>query len=111
MLIKQLHIYKKQGVYEPDIVLKASNEYKKKSDNFNQFIDDTFHITNSEQDKIGISEIYESFRIWWRSTMTGTIPIKNDLTDYIAANTKIKRITRTQYGKIKPKQEEDYSFD
>lgn len=111
MLIQQLFIYKKEGVYEPDIVLKASKEYKKKSDNFNQFIDDTFHITNNEQDKVAISEIYESFRIWWRSTMTGSIPIKNDLTDYIAANTKIKRITRTQYGKIKPKQEEDYALD
>lgn len=111
MLIQKLKIYKKQGVREPEIVLKASKEYKKKSDNFSQFIEDTFIITNDERDKMAISETYESFRVWWRSTMTGSLPIKNDLTDYIAANTKIKKINRTQYAKLKAKQEEDYSFE
>tara|TARA_Y100000389_G_scaffold164614_1_gene168427 strand:- start:25451 stop:27982 length:2532 start_codon:yes stop_codon:yes gene_type:complete len=111
MLIQKLKIYKQQGMKEPDIVLKASKEYKKKSDNFSQFIEDTFIITNDERDKMAISETYESFRMWWRSTMTGTLPIKNDLMDYIAANTKIKKINRTQYAKLKPKQEEDYSFE
>jgi len=111
MLINKLHLYKKEGIEEPEVVLKASKEYKKKSDNFHQFLDDTFIITDNEKDKVAISEIYESFRMWWRSTMTGALPIKNDLTDYIASNTKIKRVNRTQYGKIKPKQEEDYSFE
>lgn len=111
MLINQLLVYKKQGVNEPDAVLKASKEYKKKSDSFCQFIDDTFIISNNEQDKLAIGEMYDTFKIWWRSTMTGALPTKNDLTDYIAANTKIKRISRTQYGKIKAKKEEDYSED
>jgi P4 family phage/plasmid primase-like protien len=108
ILIQKLHTYKKQGVYEPDAVLKASKDYKKKSDSFSQFIDDAFIITDDEQDKLAVSEMYESFRMWWRSAMTSQLPTKNDLTDYIAANTKIKRLNRTQYAKLKPKQIEDH---
>ncbi len=96
---------------EPEAVLKASKDYKKKSDSFSQFIDDTFYITNDEQDKMAISEMYESFRMWWRSAMTGPLPTKNDLTDYIAANTKIKRLNRTQYSKLKAKKQEDHSTE
>lgn len=111
ILIQKLQVYKKQGVHEPEAVLKASKDYKKKSDSFSQFIDDTFYITNDEQDKMAISEMYESFRMWWRSAMTGPLPTKNDLTDYIAANTKIKRLNRTQYAKLKAKNQEDHSTE
>ena len=103
ILIEKLKEYRNKGVVEPPQVLQASKEYKKKSDSFNEFIDDTFIVTNDDQDKMSITETYDVFRLWWRSSMSGPVPSKNDLLDYIGSNTKIKRLNRNLFGRVKAK--------
>ena len=107
ILIDKLKEYKKHGIKEPTQVMQASKDYKKKSDMYEQFLDDTFFITENETDRMSIAELYDAFRCWWRSSMSGTLPNKNDLMDYVQANTKIKRVNRNNLGCIRPKSQEN----
>lgn len=100
MLIEHLKRYKREGMGEPSQVVQASKEYKKRSDSYLQFLDDNFVNTGNEQDKMSFQEINEAFKMWWRNTNTTPVPSTNDLLDYICANTKYKKVGKSQIACI-----------
>jgi P4 family phage/plasmid primase-like protien len=100
MLLEYMRRYKREGMREPSQVVQSSKEYKKRSDSYLQFIDDNFVNTGNEQDKISFQEINEAFKMWWRNTNTTPVPSTNDLLDYIFANTKFKKVGKSQLSCI-----------
>ena len=100
MLLEYMRRYKREGMREPSQVVQASKEYKKRSDSYLQFLDDNFVNTGNEQDKISFQEMNEAFRMWWRSTNTTPVPSTNDLMDYVFANTKYKKVGKSQLSCI-----------
>jgi putative DNA primase/helicase len=109
LLLQYLAKYKKNGISEPMLVLNASKAYKKKSDMYFQFIDETFEQTGNESDKFAISQMYEGFKMWWKNSIgTGSMPIKNDLLDYISSNTKIHKLNKTHFNKLILKNQEEF---
>jgi P4 family phage/plasmid primase-like protien len=99
ILIERLKQYNLHGLVEPDSVLNASKEYKKKSDAYCSFLDENFVLSNSSE-RISAQEMYESFKVWWRSVLNSTPPSKQDLMDYLQSNTKIKRTNNSHFTGI-----------
>ena len=83
VLIEYLKRYKKHGMQDPSYVVKASLDYKKKSDTFLQFMDDNFVSTNKDSDRVSSQEVFEAFKMWWRSCQNTQVPSKTDLLDYL----------------------------
>lgn len=107
LLIQYLKRYTEKGLKEPDAVIKASREYKKKSDAYFTFLEEHYLETSDDSDKVTSQEMYEIFKNWWRTTMTSQPPSKSDLMDYIQSNTKIKKsgkqyLTRLKYIHVVP---------
>lgn len=98
LLIEYLKKYKKEGMKDPYFVTKASIEYKKKSDTFMQFMDDNFVTTNKDADRASPQEIFEAFKMWWRSCQNSQVPSKSDLLDYLNNNTKLKKVGKLYVG-------------
>jgi len=107
MLIERLKVYTKQGVVEPQSVLNASKDYKKKSDAYMSFLDDNFELTASEADRVSIQDMYELCKMWWRNTLNAQAPTKNDLLEYVQANTKYTKHGKNFFVKLKFKNVED----
>jgi len=91
ILLQRLKHYSRHGLVEPQSVLNASKEYKKKSDAYCSFLDENF-VFSADSEQISCQEMYESFKVWWRSVLNSTPPTKQDLMDYLQSNTKIKKV-------------------
>jgi len=96
MLLEYMKQYKREGMHEPVQVVQASKEYKKRSDSYLQFLDDNYEFTGNEQDKMSFQDVVESFKMWWRNTNTTPPPSTSDLMDYITANSKFKKVGKSQ---------------
>ena len=82
ILIKYYHDYIENGNPEPDEVKKAGDEYKKQSDIFLQFMTD--NITENNNEKLSLDEIYNVFREWFKTSgHGGKLPLKKDLENNI----------------------------
>ena len=67
---------------EPDKVKVATAYYKKRSDIYRQFIDES--IVESKNHKLSLIEIYRSFKDWHKESLPGVaIPVKNDMKEYL----------------------------
>jgi P4 family phage/plasmid primase-like protien len=106
MLIKRLEAYTEFGLVDPESVMNASKEYKKKSDAYCSFLDENF-VTSNESDKVSCQEMYEMFKVWWRTVLNSTPPTKNDLMDYLQSNTKIKKVNNKFFTGLIYKNTED----
>ncbi len=60
-MIEYYKNYTQNGMKEPDIVLKYTNEYKKNCDSFKEWLDEHFVITNSQDDYILGTELHEKY--------------------------------------------------
>lgn len=98
LLIEYLKKYKRHGMQDPSFVTKASMEYKKKSDTFMQFMDDNFVSTHNDADRTSPQEVFEAFKMWWRSCQNSQVPSKTDLMDYLNGNTKLKKVGKYFVG-------------
>ena len=62
-----LHTYKKylkEGLKEPECVLRFTNEYQKKSDVFLDYIGENIVETKNEKHGLKLNEIYSNFKTW-----------------------------------------------
>ena len=100
ILIERLKLYTKHGLVEPKTVLEASNEYKKKSDAYMSFIEENFTNTLNETDRVACQEMYELFKVWWRNLFNTPPPSKTDLLDYIAYNTKYRKVQNKYFSHL-----------
>jgi len=75
--------FRHQKLVEPEKVLMATSNYRKKNDIYRQFIDENIieHPTSS----ISLTELYSYFKDWYRESMPsqGGVPTKQDLKEYI----------------------------
>lgn len=66
---------------EPLKVHLATERYKRCSDTYSQFIDEL--IAESPKSKVTLSEIYSSFRDWYKESIGHDVPKKNELKEYL----------------------------
>ena len=71
---------------EPEKVLLATANYRKRNDIFRQFAEE-YILPNNPQDGIALGEMYNLFKDWHKESVpNGTLPTKNDLRDYFVKN-------------------------
>ena len=78
ILIQEYHKYVKEGLKEPEEVLKNTKAYQEESDIFLQFIED--NITTSLTEKLAVTEVNNVFKMWFQNSGNGgKMPKKGDL--------------------------------
>tara|TARA_B110001469_G_C9648763_1_gene329826 strand:+ start:2038 stop:4686 length:2649 start_codon:yes stop_codon:yes gene_type:complete len=78
ILIQEYHKYIKEGLKEPEEVLKNTKAYQEESDIFLQFIED--NINTSLTEKLSVTEVDNVFKMWFRNSGNGgRMPNTKDL--------------------------------
>lgn len=84
MLFKYYKIYRKDGLQIPESVSKHTNEYKRKNDTYEEFLEANVVQTANPSDVAQIDIVYELFKNWYKSSVPDkACPKKNDLRDYL----------------------------
>ena len=87
MLIKYYKLYRKEGLFEPEVVIKHKKEYKRSNDVYQEFIDSHMIITNSKKNREEMEILYDYFKTWYTSSVpSGKCPKKMDFTNYMLKN-------------------------
>lgn len=82
LLIREYQNYAKNGIIEPEEVLKATKEYQNDSDNFTQFFEECIVQDDAYNgDFLSISDMYEVYKDWFvkQKGSNVTIPRQKDL--------------------------------
>ena len=68
---------------DPPKVRMATELYRKKNDVYRQFVEESIVLSQDQQDKLGLGELYSSFKTWFKEAMPNhQIPVKNDICTY-----------------------------
>lgn len=79
--------FKKEGLKEPAKVTQFTNNYKKDSDIFFEFLDNSVEFTKNDTHCIDHSELYASMKYWYNDAYTGRCPYnKKQLVKYLNDN-------------------------
>lgn len=81
-----LHYYKKyteHGLVHPKLVMRYTEDYKKKCDVFQDFIGDYLEKTNNPDDAITMINLHECMRNWYKSNYDGKCPNTKDIRNYV----------------------------
>ncbi len=62
LLIEYYKKYKKEGLKEPEEVMKYTSDYKKSCDSFKEWLDENYILTNEDRDTIEASLIYQKYK-------------------------------------------------
>jgi P4 family phage/plasmid primase-like protien len=87
MLVHYYRRYKKNGLVHPALVMEHTNEYRKKCDIFQDFMNDYLEKTNDENSYICLGKLHTNMRTWYKSNYDGKCPNKKDLRTYIRTRT------------------------
>jgi len=74
LLVAMYARYKEDGLQEPECVTKYTNQYKRLSDKFLDFVDENIDITENSNDKVSLGESYIRYRVWYRQANTHDAP-------------------------------------
>lgn len=77
---------KRYKIQEPAKVTQFTNNYKKDSDLYMEFMVDIYINTGDKDDKIDIVQIFEVFREWYTTSYSKTPPPKKDFINYLKKN-------------------------
>jgi Megaviricetes DNA primase len=88
---------KRYKIKEPELVTKYTNEYKKDSDFYIEFLDETFNFTDDEENTETIQFVYDTFSTWYLSSYGAKAPPKKKFIEYLNKN-KIKHDKREIKG-------------
>lgn len=86
LMVKSWRSYKIEGLKNPPVIIEQTEDYFKRTDIYAQFLSES--ITNvknqkgeiDEKAKLSIQEIYNEFKIWYRSAFPdGKIPSRTDV--------------------------------
>lgn len=99
--------YRKNGIYEPPKVTSMTDQYKKKSDIYYEFLSEQYIITGNNRDKSSIQSAYDSFKTWFRNGNTGSPPNRNEFIEYMNTVDKLKVINGNVFGLIMKSDRED----
>jgi P4 family phage/plasmid primase-like protien len=91
LITKYYPIYKESGLVEPEKVLQFTKKYKKDSDLFFEFLNETVvTIEDSDEAKksfIDMKTIYDFFKEWYRESYSNNkCPNRRELKDYLEAH-------------------------
>jgi Megaviricetes DNA primase len=92
LLTKYYPIYKagvngkRYKIKEPKLVTKYTNEYKKDSDYYIEFLDENFNFTEDPEDTETIQFVYETFSNWYSSSYGDKAPPKKKFVEYLKKN-------------------------
>lgn len=78
-----LKIYKIDGLNEPKKVTQHTNNYRKDSDVFREFLDDNIEFVDNKKEKISAGDLWDTFKAWFKLNQTGKMPPKKDLRNYL----------------------------
>jgi P4 family phage/plasmid primase-like protien len=84
LLIKKYQEYLKTGVIEPPLVRKYTDEYRKRCDLMQDFIQDNLIKTNNPTDSLSIGSIHTIMITWYKQNYDGKCPPRKDLKEYIS---------------------------
>lgn len=85
ILLKNYQQYLKEGMKEPEVVMKYSLEYQRSSDIYGQFVDDKLKPTKKGGTKL--KELYFNFRAWYvECNLNGKCPSMKDFKGYMERN-------------------------
>ncbi len=84
MLLHYYKLYRKEGLIEPEVVIKHTKDYKRSNDVYQEYIDTHMIITNSKKNREEIDILYEYFKTWYTSSVpSGRCPKKSDFSGYL----------------------------
>lgn len=84
VLVHYYKIYKKEGIVEPDEVLKYTKDYEKKSDIFMEYLADTVVKSETEEDGVSLNSLYGLMKRWYKETYADRkCPSKKELKEYL----------------------------
>lgn len=98
LLNKYYPTYVKTGLSEPPKVTQYTNQYKKDSDYYFEFISDCVDITNDDEDIEKLDFLYGIFKKWFASNFNSKIPPKKEMVSYITSRKDYKVIGDTMIG-------------
>lgn len=88
---------KRYKIKEPKLVTKYTNEYKKDSDYYIEFLAEQFNFTDNDEDTETIQFVYDTFSAWYTSSYGDKAPPKKKFQEYLKKN-KIKHDKREIKG-------------
>lgn len=77
--------HRKKGVkyHEPEKVRRATDNYRKQNDIYRKYIEENIIETGNSMDKIGLQDLYTSYKEWYKDGFPGsTINTRDDLKKY-----------------------------
>ena len=77
---------KRYKILEPTKVTQFTNNYKKESDLYMEFMIDNFTITDDKKDKEPISLTFEMFREWYSTSYSNKPPPRKEFVSYLKKN-------------------------
>lgn len=87
LINKYYPAYIKSGLFEPDKVLVHTREYEKKSDVYQEFLDEQLEITKKRKDCITMDIMFNAFKSFYRESYSNSkCPNKKDLKEYFLKN-------------------------
>jgi len=92
ILNKYYPIYKKgcdkkpYQISEPPKVTQYTNEYKKGSDIYMEFLDENVEMTGNKEDYEHMTVIFDSFKNWYTTSYSEKAPPKKEFIDYLKKN-------------------------
>jgi P4 family phage/plasmid primase-like protien len=86
ILIRYYKLYLKDGLVHPKIVTQYTDNYKKRCDLFQNYINDCLEKTSNKRDIITVGKIVESLRTWYKVGYSGSPPNINDVKTYFKNN-------------------------
>jgi phage/plasmid-associated DNA primase len=92
ILIEYYRRYVDEGLIEPAAITNYTMEYQKRCDVFLEFVQSYVIPTEDRRDIVRVSEVYGSFKEWYRQNEPdmSKLPNSKDLRDYV--NTRMKRV-------------------
>ena len=103
ILLKYYKIYRKDGLKEPEIVIKHTKEYKRNNDIYQEFMDANISVTGKDKDREELDVLYDLFKHWYNSSVPNSkCPKKTDFTNYLTktAGKQYKIKGKYMYGVI-----------
>lgn len=88
LLIVYHRKYKKAGsLKHPPLVVKYTDDYKRKCDVYQDFLIDCLTKTDSDKDTINIVALHEMMKKWYKANYDGKCPNPRDLREYLEKRT------------------------
>ncbi len=96
--------YKNNGLIEPEKIKKYTNDYKRQSDIYYEYISEQLDVTGNQKDKIILTTMYADFKLWYKEAHTDRkIPSKSEFKDGIEE--KLGKMRSTGFRNVR------FSFD